>query len=157
MESGQVTPISAKLMLRRECLQLIQYGSTSKRFHSFSHPSIRICESRFYHSPSLSFFYFSGVHLLGHNLVQISYVAATSILQCSAASIRKVAVKKVIEVFVRMTLFLLVQNQCSEEEQEKYKPRLWSILNAHLSIEPNEYASLNDNSRDHYDWSYYNG
>ncbi len=95
--------------------------------------------------------------LLSHNLVQISYLAATSILQCSAASIRKVAVKKVIEVFVRMTLFLLVQNQCSEEEQEKYKPRLWSILNAHLSIEPNEYASLNDNSRDHYDWSYYNG
>lgn len=71
---------------------------------SFSHPNL---QNRWLLFPSFLFSFlllFLSLYWVNFHLF-ISYLAATSILQCSVMTIRKVAIKRVIEIFVRISFF----------------------------------------------------
>lgn len=124
IEHDRAEPITAKLLIRRQCIQLIQYGSNARSEPAGSLPRVESCALVLLFCilfpPSFAF------PFLSTPFPPLSRVAST-VLLCNASKLIR---KTVIEAIVDVT------SKLSQEEKQKFQQHLTSLLIDHLRIEP---------------------
>ncbi|KAK8824090.1 hypothetical protein WA556_003415 [Blastocystis sp. ATCC 50177/Nand II] len=114
IEHDRAEPITAKLLIRRQCIQLIQYGSNARKSCALV---LLFC---ILFPPSFAF------PFLSMPFPFLSRVAST-VLMCNASKlIRKTVIEAIVDVASKL----------SQEEKQKFQQRLTSLLIDHLRIEP---------------------
>lgn len=124
IEHHSAEPIAAKLLIRRQCIQLIQYGTNARSEPAAGFPRVEasalVLLFCILFPPSFAF------PFLSTPLPLLSSVASTVLLCNASKLIRKTAIEAIVDVASKL----------SQEEKQKFQQRLTSLLIDHLRIEP---------------------